>query len=140
MLIDKEKLEKFIDQQGVAFVSSIDGEGFPNMKAMLPARKREGLRVLYFSTNTSSKRAEQYRQNPKASIYFYRKRVWRYQGLMLTGTMEVLEDAAHKEMIWRKGDKIFYPEGVTDPDYCVFRFTAQAGRYYCNFETESFSV
>ncbi|MFR9169394.1 MAG: pyridoxamine 5'-phosphate oxidase, partial [Gordonibacter urolithinfaciens] len=33
-----------------------------------------------------------------------------------------------------------YPLGVTDPDYCVLRFTADAGRYYQNFGSEDFVV
>jgi len=32
------------------------------------------------------------------------------------------------------------PLGVTDPDYCVLRFTAEIGRYYSNFKSEDFVV
>lgn len=127
-----------IDIQGVAFISSVDGEGFPNMKAMLPPQKREGLKIFYFSTNTSSKRVSQYRENPKSSIYFCDKRFFR--GVMLRGTMEVLEDAQSKEMIWQEGDVLYYPEGVTDPDYCVLKFTAHSGRYYSNFKSEDIEI
>jgi len=140
MLIKFAALEKFIDKQKVAFISSVDTDGFPNMKAMLPPRKREGLKTFYFSSNTSSKRVVQYRDNPKASIYFYRKGIVRYQGVMLIGAMDVLEDAESKEMIWQRGDSLFYPEGVTDPDYCVLKFTAQEGRYYKDLKTESFTL
>jgi len=140
MLITKEKLEEFIDAQNVAFISSVDGDGFPNSKAMLAPRKREGLTVFYFTTNTSSLRVSQYRKNPKACIYFYNKGRFRYQGLMLKGTMEVLEDEASKKMIWKTGDTMFYPKGVGDPDYCVLKFTAQAGRYYRDLKTEDVSV
>lgn len=101
-----------IDKQGVAFISSVDGDGFPNTKAMLPPRKREGIRTFYFTTNTSSMRAAQYRDNPKACIYFCDRRFFR--GVMLKGTMEVLEDSESKEMIWREGDTMYYPKGVTD--------------------------
>lgn len=59
---------------------------------------------------------------------------------MLTGTMEVLEDPVYKEMIWQEGDTKYYPEGVTDPDYCVLRFTASQGRYYSNFSSETFDI
>lgn len=59
---------------------------------------------------------------------------------MLRGTMEVLTDAESKEMIWRDGDTEYYPEGVTDPDYCVLRFTAISGRFYSNYHSEEFSV
>ena len=45
-----------------------------------------------------------------------------------------------KEMIWRKGDTIFYKKGVTDPDYCVLKFTAKTGRHYRDLKTEDFSI
>ena len=54
--------------------------------------------------------------------------------------MEVLIDQETKDMIWRKGDTMFYKGGITDPDYCVLRFTAGSGRYYCDLKTESFSI
>ena len=59
---------------------------------------------------------------------------------MLKGTMEVLEDSESKEMIWREGDTMYYPKGVTDPDYCVLRFTAAEGRYYSNFKSKTFEI
>ena len=127
-----------IDKSGTAMIGSVDGEGFPNMKAMLPPRKREGISEFYFTTNTSSMRVKQYLENPKASIYFYDKRF--YRGVMLKGTMEVLTDSKSKEEIWREGDEIYYPLGVTDFDYCVLKFTTQSGRYYSNFRSEDFLV
>ena len=139
-MIDLTRLQKFVARRRVAFIASVDGAGFPNLKAMLPPRKMEGLKTFYFSTNTSSMRVAQYRENPRACIYFYRKRFLKYQGVMLIGTMEVLENEATKRAMWRAGDKIYYPDGVTDPDYCILRFTAVSGRYYCNLKTESFEV
>lgn len=134
----EQTIGNLIEKQSVAFISSIDEAGFPNMKAMLPPRKREGIKEFYFTTNTSSMRVRQYRENPKASIYFCDKRF--YRGVMLTGHMEVLEEPEAKEMIWQEGDTMYYPLGVTDPDYCVLHFTAETGRYYSNFHSESFTV
>lgn len=139
MMRDAEKtIGNLIDKQNVSFIASISEDGFPNMKAMLPPRKRVGIREFYFTTNTSSMRVAQYRKNPNASIYFYDKRFFR--GVMLVGQMEVLEDAASKEMIWQEGDTMYYSEGVTDPDYCVLKFVAHKGRYYSNFKSETFEV
>ena len=136
---DAEKtIGLLIDKQSVAFIASNDEEGFPNMKAMLAPRRREGLRTFYFTTNTHSMRVGQYQRDNRASIYFYDKRYFR--GVMLKGTMEVLFDQEHKEMIWRDGDTMYYKEGVTDPDYCVLRFTATSGRYYSNFSSEDFPI
>ena len=134
----EETIGNLIDKQSVSFIGSIDADGFPNMKAMLPPRKREGIKVFWFTTNTSSMRVTQYRQNPNACIYFMDKRFFR--GVMLKGTMDVLEDTASKEMIWRDGDTTYYPGGVTDPDYCVLKFTALRGRYYANLKSEEFEI
>lgn len=138
--MDLQKIEKFIRKRKVSFVCSIDNENFPNVKAMLAPRKIVGIKEFYFSTNTSSMRVKQFRENPNASIYFYRKGLIKYTGIMLVGTMEVLTDQKTKNDIWRKGDTLFYKQGVTDPDYCVLKFTVTKGRYYCDLETESFEV
>jgi general stress protein 26 len=127
-----------VERSGKAIIGSVDEEGFPNLKAMLKPREHDGLRAFYFTTNTSSMRVRQYLNNPKASIYFYDARFFR--GVMLKGTMAVLQDSASKERIWRDGDTMYYPLGVTDPDYCVLRFTAQTGRLYENFGSVDFPV
>ena len=136
---DAEKtIGNIIDKAIISIISSVDEDGFPNSKAMLPPRKREGIKHIYFTTNTSSMRVKQYFNNQKACIYFFDKIF--FKGIMLKGTMEVLQDGVSKEMIWREGDEMYYPKGVTDPDYCVLRFTAKNGRYYSNFKSENFEV
>ena len=138
--MDLKKIEKFIDKQKVSFICSVDKDNYPNVKAMLKPRKRVGLKEFYFSTNTSSMRVKQYRNNPKASIYFYHKGLIKYTGVLLKGKMEVLEDDKTKRDIWRRGDTMFYKKGVTDPDYCVLKFTAESGRFYEDLKTENFEV
>ncbi len=59
---------------------------------------------------------------------------------MLRGKMEVLEDQETKNRIFRTGDRIYYSKGVTDPDYCVLKFTAQSGQFYENFHSIDFVV
>ena len=136
---DAEKtIGNMIDKISVSIISSVDEVGFPNTKAMLPPRKREGIKHFYFTTNTSSMRVCQYNNNDKACIYFFDKRF--YRGVMLKGTMKVLEDEKSKKMIWQDGDEMYYSKGVSDPDYCVLKFTAQNGRYYRNFKSVNFEI
>lgn len=127
-----------IDHAVVSMISSIDKDGFPNTKAMLPPRKREGIKHIYFTTNTSSMRVKQYKDNPQACIYFFDQRYFR--GVMLKGTMQIKQDQKTKKTIWKIGDERYYAQGVTDPDYCVLEFTAQSGRYYSNFRSNDFQV
>lgn len=124
------------DKANLTLISYLDEEGFPTTRAMLRPREREGVKVFWFTTNTSSRKVRAYRENPKAGVYFVDSRYFR--GVSLSGTMEVLETPEAKERIWREGDTLYYPLGVTDPDYCVLRFTAEKGRYYSNFKSEDF--
>ena len=127
-----------IEKSGAAIIGSVDAEGYPNIKAMLPPREHDGLKVFYFTTNTSSLRVKQFKQNPKASLYFYDG--GSFLGVMLIGKMEALTDQSAKDRIWRKGDTMYYAKGVTDPDYCVLKFTAESGRLYKDFSSIDFKV
>lgn len=138
-MITQEYIREFAMKQKTAFIGSVDGEGFPNIKAVFVPRKIEG-NCFYFSSNTSSVRTGQYLENPKASLYFYNRGRFCYEGIMLLGTMEVLQDAGIKEEIWQTGDTMYYKKGVTDPDYCVLKFTALRGRRYRNLKSENFSL
>lgn len=135
----RKELTEFIQKQKTAFLSSVDEEGFPNIKAMFTPRKIDGS-CLYFSTNTSSMRTQQFMQNSKACFYVYHRGRFQYEGLMLTGTVEVLQDEEIKKEIWCTGDSIYYKQGVSDPDYCVLKFTAVKGRRYRNLKSESFQI
>ena len=134
----KELIAQMADKLPIAYISSVDQEGFPWTKAMLSPRVREGIKTFYFTTNTFSLRVAHYKANPKASIYFCDAKG--FKGMMLRGTMEVLTDPASKEMIWRNGDEQYYPGGVTDPNYCVLKFTAFDGRFYSDFYPRSFVI
>ncbi|MDE7409456.1 MAG: pyridoxamine 5'-phosphate oxidase family protein [Muribaculaceae bacterium] len=126
------------DKLKTAFIGSVDAAGYPNIKAMLQPRKRDGIKTFYFTTNTSSMRVEQYIADNKACIYFCDNRFFR--GALLRGSMEVLTDMVSKEMIWRDGDTEYYAKGVTDPDYCVLKFTAVSGRFYSNYRSVNFEI
>ncbi len=139
MMRDAEKtISNMIDKTKLTLISYIDGDGFPITKAMLAPREREGIKTFWFSTNTSSNKVKFFRDNPKASIYFVDKRFFR--GVSISGVVEVLETPEAKERIWKKGDTLYYHGGVTDPDYCVLKFTAAKGRYYSNFKSEDFEI
>lgn len=131
---DAEKtIGNIIDKQSICYISSVDKDGFPNTKAMLKPRKRNGIKEIYLSTNTSSLKVQAFKNNSKACLYFVDKRF--YRGVMLKGNIEVLEDQTSKDMIWEFGDTMYYKGGKTDPDYCVLKFTSVSARYYSNFKS-----
>lgn len=91
-----------------AYVGSVDENGFPQIKAMF-VTKHGDLRNHCFSTNTSSLRAEHFRKNPKACVYYCDNEM--VAGALFTGTMEVCTDLAHKNMLWSEGGREVLPQG-----------------------------
>jgi general stress protein 26 len=119
-------------------MSSIDEEGFPWTRAMLPFREKEWIETFYFTTNTSSNKVRHFRNNPKASLYFFDK--LRFKGLMILWEAEVLTDVESKKRIWREWDEMFYSKWVTDEDYAVVKFSALKFRFYENLGHEELSL
>jgi general stress protein 26 len=115
------------NRSGIVMLGTHGDNGYPNIKAMIKM-ENEGLNRIWLSTNTSSKRVGQLTRNAKTCIYFVDLEQWK--GLMLVGEAEVLQDTESRQRLWREGFEKYYPLGVTDPDYCVLRFTAQWGNYY----------
>ena len=65
---DPEKtVGRMADQAKTVFLSYIDSQGFPATRAMLPPREREGIRVFWFSTNTSSQKVSAFREIPRGA-------------------------------------------------------------------------
>ena len=137
--MDKVQIFEFISEQKTAFIASVNAQGYPVVRAMLAPRKIDGNEI-YFTTNTSSNKVKQYLSNNKACIYFYKRSKFKYQGVSITGDMEVCTDQETKNEIWRFGDKLFYKKGVTDPDYCVLKFQCKSAEYYCDFKTQTIDL
>ena len=137
--MDKSQILEFISEQKTAFIASVNEQGYPVIRAMLAPRKIDGDEI-YFTTNTSSNKIKQFSMNDKACIYFYKRGKFKYQGVCIIGEMQICTDQETKDEIWRFGDKLFYKKGVTDPDYCVLKFTAKAAEYYCDFKVEKIEL
>ncbi len=125
------------NQSSSAMLGTNGDDGYPNIKAMFKA-ENEGLKTLWFSTNTSSRRVAQLRRNSKACVYLVD--FDQMKGLMLVGNAEVLQDIDSKRRLWREGAERYYPSGVTDADYSVLRFTARWGNYYHALSNVTFEL
>jgi general stress protein 26 len=132
----QETIGNLIEKQTVSFISSVDENGFPNTKVMYSPVKREGIKTFYWHTNSPSMRIKQYKNNPKACIYFYDKRFVR--GVMLRGKMEVLDDKKVKKEIWKDEFSKYYTGGWDGGDFIIIKFTAENGRYFSNIGSEDF--
>ena len=117
----RKKALSLANRSNIAMLGTNGDKGYPNVKATIKM-ENEDLKIVWFSTNTSSKRITQLNRDSKTYVYFVDFDQW--DGLMLVGNIEVLQDIESKKQLWHEGYEKYYPSGVTDPDYSVLRFTA----------------
>ena len=92
----KKKGLELIQRSKIAMIGSLDEDGYPNIKAMLNLRS-QGLKTIWFSTNTSSKRVQQIRRDSRASVYYVDQD--NFEGLLLIGRMEVCIDEESRKAL-----------------------------------------
>lgn len=125
----------FISKQRTSLISSVDENGYPATRALIQPVLIDG-NDIYFATYTSSRKVKHYRNNPKACVYFYSKGQT-FQGAEIKGEMVVLTDQPTKSQFWKPFFSRFYKKGVTDPDYCILKFTGFEAQWFSNFRTET---
>ena len=125
----KSEICKLRKEANVAYVGSVNENGFPQIKGML-VLEHESMKTHYFSTNTSSKRVKQFINDPKSCVYYVDDTKDKYKGALFTGTIEVCTDHETKAFLWQNGFEMYYPKGIDDEDYCVYKFTAETVNYY----------
>ena len=131
----KEGIYEFIRRQKTSLLSSIGEDGYPATRALIQPVRIDG-NDIYFATYTSSRKVAHYRADPKACVYFYEKGQ-RFSGVEIKGNMQVLTDQATKERFWKPFFNRFYKKGVTDPDYCILKFTGFEAQWFTDQRTET---
>lgn len=131
-----EKAVSIIKNSKAAYLATIDSEGKPEIRALLNLtnpkkyKKLDGKALIqdgetltmYFTTNTSSNKVKRIRNNPNVALYFCNPAS--FEGICASGTIEEVTDEELKESFWQRGWTIYYPEGKTDPDYALLKFTS----------------
>lgn len=128
----------------VAYLTTIDANGFPSTRAMFNLKnskqfpelvdfmsKHDDL-TLFFTTNTSSDKVKHIMNNPKVSVYYCDTDL--YQGFMCQGEIEIVKDKPIKHAIWHEEWKVYYPDGKDSEDYSILRLKPNYIKYYFNLE------
>lgn len=136
--MNREGIYEFISRQRTSVISSIGEDGFPATRALIQPVLVEG-NDIYFATYTSSRKVKHYQNNSKACVYFFEKGK-NFQGVEIKGNMEVLTDTATKERFWKPFFKRFYKKGVTDPDYCILKFTGFEAVCFGSFKVQTIKL
>lgn len=128
----KEEIKALVNNAETADLGFIDSEGMPQVRRVF-CTCHKGVGRHLISTNTSSMHVQELLKNDSACLYFADSS--QFYGLCLTGRAVFHQEPFYREKLWHEGDEIYYPEGVTDEDYCVLEFIARKGRFYGNLGT-----
>ena len=121
----------------IATFGKDETEGFPEIRALLnlanpkkyPKLKDKAISVdgetltIYFTTNTSSRKIRQIRDNRNVCLYFVLPK--KFKGVSAIGTIEEVIGQEVKEDFWQTGWFIYYHKGAKDPDYTLLKFTTK---------------
>lgn len=131
----KKRALEIVSNNNVGMFGTVDKNGNPFIKAMLYV-EHDGLRTFWFCSNTSSKRAKHIADHPDTCLYFYEG----FDGVMLSGHAELSCDDDMRNKFWSEEMLYHYPEGPTDPDYLLIKFTAHKGNYYSAKKNVDFKI
>ncbi|UCD19366.1 MAG: pyridoxamine 5'-phosphate oxidase family protein [candidate division WOR-3 bacterium] len=132
-----------------AYVTTVDERGYPQTRCMFNLRSKKRFPrlvdifrshsddfMVLFTTNTSSAKITHIRQNPAACIYYCIPDG--FEGLMLSGDLEIVDDPKIREEIWHPGWEQYYPQGPHDPDHTVLRLCPTKAKGWMKTEPFSF--
>ena len=134
----KKEIIEFISKQRTSIISSVDEEGYPATRALIEPVLIDG-NDIYFATYTSSRKVTHYHNNSKACVYFYEKGR-AFKGVEIKGNMLVLTNQETKDKFWKPFFNRFYKKGVTDPDYCILKFTGFEAEWFSDFKTQTIKL
>jgi general stress protein 26 len=140
-----------IESADAAYLTPIDEDGFPQTRCMFNLRNKQKFPklttifndhtkdfMLLFSTNTSSTKISQIKQNQSVCVFFCKPS--EFHSLALTGTIEIVDDARIREALWHEGWERYYPHGPNDPDHTVLRLYPIKARGWYKSHVYSFKI
>ncbi len=111
-----------IDKLKQLFIGSIDGEGFPTIKANVATQKRKGIKTIYLTTNTSSMRARAWRNTVRTTMRVSTSVIRDFLEVSCHAVRWMSTDSASKEMIFRGRYHVLSGGNGVIPD-SVLKFT-----------------
>ena len=99
---------------------TIDDKGQAKARAMEPFPPDENF-VIWLATNPRSRKVRELKNNPKATMHYFSKRLMAYVSLM--GTAVIVDDKESKRKYWKEGWERFYPD--RDKDYLLIKFVPE---------------
>ena len=134
-----EKANEIIKTCSNASFGVIDEAGFPSVSAISLVNPQD-ITELYFATSIDANKAKRIKSNNKASICYYNSDDDALANITLVGEAEICTDQETKSKYWLNWFIHMYPEGETDPNYCIVKFKTKRASLYINHESAELAI
>lgn len=119
------RAEAIMKESETAVIALVDENGFPRAST-ISSLKTEGVRHAWFSTGLGSGKARCIRLSDRAGLCYCDGD----NNVTLMGTIEILTEPGIKKEMWVDWFINHFPGGVTDPEYCILKFTAEKAVFW----------
>jgi general stress protein 26 len=104
---------------GFCALVTVDGEGAPQARAMDPFDPEDDL-VVWMGTNARTRKVQELRDDPRATLYYHDVAAGAY--VALRGRGFIVDDPAEKARRWKPEWHDFYDDDHRGADYVLVRF------------------
>lgn len=140
-MVDNELMEliaRLLREAEIMYLATNGADGYPQIRAVFNLRNERQFPTLSFlnqdpddfyitiSTNTSSRKIEQIKNDPRVSVYYCKP--GEFNGVQISGTATIVDDEIFKHRLWVDGWERYYLMGAEDPDYTVLRIESTLAR------------
>lgn len=129
------KAEAIMKEAETAVIALIDENGFPRASA-ISCLKTDGINHAWFATGLFSGKAKCIRLNNKAGLCYCDGN----NNVTLMGTIEILTEPEIKKEMWADWFINHFPGGVTDPKYCILRFSTEKAVFWIDSKYKELDV
>lgn len=115
---------ELLDRCGTVTLTSVGADGYPRASVMTKLHT-DGIRVFSFFARETSKKTQNFRQDPKACISYEAPG----GSVTLVGDVRICADAGRKRELWVPQLERIFPMGPDSTELVILEFTAREGTF-----------
>ncbi len=130
-----EKANRIIETCGVAYLGVIEENGYPHVSTVSTIKPNNIFEV-YFATGIGANKTKRLLADKRASVCYHIEG----NNITLIGESEILTDQKTKSRYWHDWFINHFPNGESDPNYCIIKFTTKQVSLWIDKESAEFTI
>ncbi len=125
---DIEKLRDLVADLKVAMLTTVDTDGSLRSRPLQTLEMDAGNALWFFTSATSPKVAEVAAGDWQVNLSYANPDKQDY--VSLSGTASIVRDRARMQSLWNDWVKVWFPDGLDDPDLALLRVQVHKAEYW----------